>query len=72
MSASRKPSISEHVLHARDLKNAARNEQQKAIFLSEVARIRARVSSSTLIPESEKLPRQSRKAMARAKQLRNG
>lgn len=70
MSPSRKPSPPEPVRHARDLENTARNERQKAILLFEVARLRTMVSSSTLIPESEKLLQQSRHASERARRLR--
>lgn len=71
MSSTRKPSPPESVRHARDLKNVARNEQQKAIFLSEVARIRTARSSSKLIADSEKLLQQSQRTRQRARQLRS-
>ena len=67
MPSRRKGPSSDPIARSRELGNQSRNEQQKAIFLAEVARIRGgskcvelRRQSGELVRESQKLRQLSR------------
>ena len=58
------------VSRSRELGNQCRNEQQKAMFLSEVAHIRGELKSAELCRKSDELIRESRKVRRRSQELR--
>ena len=71
MPSTPKPFTSDLISRARELENDARNEQQKSLLLSVVARTEASVDSPRLLKKNYELVQQSCRLMERSKALRN-
>lgn len=71
MPSRRKGPSSDPIARSRELGNQSRNEQQKAIFLSEVARIRGKLKCPELCRQSDELVRESQKLRQHSRELRS-
>ena len=66
----RKAVARDAVNRCQELGNQARNEKQKSLLLTEVARLRGNVEAAQLCQDSAKLVKKSEDLLARSKKIR--